>query len=81
MNFQFAFVKESATATDYYAVIVGVTNSAISSNGSLTLPDTVDAYLQYTASSTRGGYCVVNRNGDFLYYNTTAQISDLTNGL
>ena len=81
MNYQFAFVKESAIATDYYAVLVGVTNSAISSNGSLTIPDTVDAYLQYTASSTRGGYCAVNRKGDFLYYNTTAQVSDLTDGL
>ncbi|MBR6391601.1 MAG: hypothetical protein IKS16_09715, partial [Lachnospiraceae bacterium] len=60
MAFQFAFVQESSVATDSVAVLVGVTNSAISTSGSLTIPDSVDAYLQYTANTTKGGYCAVN---------------------
>ena len=80
MAFQFAFVQESSVATDSVAVLVGVTNSAISTSGSLTIPDSVDAYLQYTANTTKGGYCAVNRNGDFLYYSTTSQINDKLKG-
>ena len=80
MNFQFAFVQESATATDYYAVLVGVTNSAIDTAGYLEVPEKVDAYLQYTASSTRGGYCAVNRKGAFLYYTDTVQAQTLAEG-
>lgn len=75
VNFQFAFVNPSETASDQVAVILGATINNIP-NGNLTIPETVDAYKKYTANTTSTGYCAVNRKGDFLYYKTEAQKQD-----
>ncbi|MCR5595962.1 MAG: leucine-rich repeat protein [Lachnospiraceae bacterium] len=77
-TYQFAFVKENSSSTDYYAVILGAKSSAISSDGSLTIPDTVDAYYAYASNTTTGrySYCAVNKSGDYLYYKTSAQMTN-----
>ena len=73
--FQFAFVKPSTDEADEVAVILGANVNQLPNNY-LEIPDSVDAYRKYTATSTSSGYCAVNREGEFLYYKTRGQKFD-----
>lgn len=73
--FQFAFVKPNINAADEVAVILGANVNQLPNNY-LEIPDSVDAYRKYTATSTSSGYCAVNRDGEFLYYKTRVQKTD-----
>ena len=61
MTYQFAFVKEDSASTDYYAVILGAKSSAVDSSGSLTIPDTVDAYYAYASNTSSGRFSYLLR--------------------
>ena len=66
--FQFAY-KEKNSGGDKVAVILGYDYERSLSNGVLTIPDTMDAYVKYTHSEgTTGGYVAVGGNGSPLYY-------------
>lgn len=76
LTYQFAFYTDDKN--DNYAVILGARSSAIDGQGSLVLPDKVDAFFSYVSNTSSGrySYCAVNKKGDFLYYRTRAQITD-----
>lgn len=66
--FQFAY-KEKNSGGDKVAVIVGYDYERSLSGGTLTIPETFDAYVKYThAQGTTGGYVAVGGNGSPLYY-------------
>lgn len=66
--FQFAYV-EKGSGGDKVAVIVGYDYERSLEGGSLTIPDTMDAYVKYThAQGTSGGYVAVGKSGNILFY-------------
>ncbi len=66
--FQFAYV-EKELGGDKIAVIVGYDYERSLDQGTLTIPNTVDAYVKYThAQGTTGGYVAVGKSGNILYY-------------
>lgn len=81
--YQFAYVDENGDigSNTRYAVILGFSSGNIPS-GSLTIPDTVDAYLKYSATDggTLGGYCAVSLNNEFLYYRLSSDTNTDGNG-
>ena len=68
-SFQFAYVSANdISSSNKVAVILGYDGGYLE-GGSLTIPDTVDAYLKYSDNlGTSYGYCAVSKNGKFLYY-------------
>lgn len=81
--YQFAYVDEDGDigSNTRYAVILGFSSGNIP-NGALTIPDTVDAYLKYSATDggTLGGYCAVSLNNEFLYYRVSSDTNLDGNG-
>lgn len=81
--YQFAYVDEDGDigSNTRYAVILGFSSGNIP-GGSLTIPDTVDAYLKYSATDggTLGGYCAVSLNNEFLYYRLSSDTNTDGNG-
>ncbi len=63
--FEFAYVKD--LSNNYVAVIVGYGTLSLD-NGTLTIPETVDAFTQYNTNSTNGQLVAVGKNGNFLFY-------------
>lgn len=64
--------------SSYRAVIVGYEKDTALEGNKLKIPDTVEAYRQYTANQGQaGGYAAVGRNGNFLFYRqrTTTQLN------
>ncbi len=80
-TYRFAFIRDGSG--DQFAVILGINDSNIDNSGNLTIQNEVDAYYAYTnnTSSGRFSYCAVNREGNFLYYASSAQQSDPVDGL
>lgn len=81
--YQFAYVDEDGDigSNTRYAVILGFSSGNIP-GGTLTIPDTVDAYLKYSATDggTLGGYCAVSLNNEFLYYRVSSDTNTDGNG-
>lgn len=70
-EFQFAYVTPdgSDTGPSKIAVILGYSNVGALENGTLRIPDTVDAYLNYlTTDGTGQGYVAVGQSGNYLFY-------------
>ena len=70
--FQFAYVSSKGSQTDAenkFAVILGFSQEGALPGGVLTIPDTVDAYLQYNDNQGSGtGYVAVGKSGNYLFY-------------
>lgn len=68
-HFQFAYVTANdISASNKIAVILGYDGGYLE-NGTLTVPDEVDAYKKYSDNmGTTSGYCAVSKNGNFLFY-------------
>lgn len=76
-TFQFAYVAPDGTDTGptRLAVILGYTSVGALGGGTLTIPDTVDAYLNYrTTDGTGQGYVAVGQSGNYLFYRTVREI-------
>lgn len=72
-DFQFAYVAPdgSNTGPTKVAVILGYSNVGSLDGGTLKIPDTVDAYLNYrTTDGTGQGYVAVGQSGNYLFYRT-----------
>ena len=71
-QFQFAYVTpDSNTASTKIAVILGYSNVGTLDGGTLKIPDTVEAYLNYrTTDGTGQGYVAVGQSGNYLFYRT-----------
>ncbi len=63
--FEFAYVQDNNN--QYVAVIVGYGTLSLE-GGTLTIPETFDAYTQYNTNSTNGQLCAVGKSGNFLFY-------------
>lgn len=71
--FQFAYVRAKDTDTNKIAVILGYNGTNLPNN-TLTVPNTVNAYMKYTENlGTNAGYVAVGRDGDALYYKVETQ--------
>lgn len=76
-TFQFAYVAPDGTDTGptRIAVILGYTGIGSLEGGTLRIPDTVDAYLNYrTTDGTGQGYVAVGQSGNYLFYRTIKEI-------
>ncbi len=76
-TFQFAYVAPDGTDTGptRVAVILGYNSVGALSGGTLVIPDTVDAYLNYrTTDGTGEGYVAVGQKGNYLFYKTVKEI-------
>lgn len=76
-SFQFAYVAPdgSDNGPTKIAVILGYTNVGSLEGGTLRIPDTVDAYLNYrTTDGTGQGYVAVGQSGNYLFYRTVNRI-------
>ena len=74
--FQFAYVSPNGTdiGSTRMAVILGYTSIGSLSGGTLRIPDTVDAYLNYrTNEGTGSGYVAVGQSGNYLFYRTVKE--------
>lgn len=68
-KFQFVYMRRYQTDSDRYAVILGYSGS----DTNLDIPDSLEGYLKYTDNVSNTGYCLVAKNGEFLYYQTYEQ--------
>jgi hypothetical protein len=68
-NYQFAYIQDG---NDWSAIILGYNKNNTLPNNALTIPNTVDAYIQPTGNLGSGnGYVAANRLGKPLYYEAT----------
>ena len=68
-NYQFAYIQDG---NDWSAIILGYNKKNTLPNNTLTIPNTVDAYIQPTGNLGSGnGYVAANRLGKPLYYEAT----------
>ena len=76
-RFQFAYVRTNDTAaSNKVAVILGYDSQQLE-DGTLVIPETVDAYLKYSENlGTAYGYCAVGKMGNFLYYEVVEEKLD-----
>ncbi len=76
-KFQFAYVSTNdAAASNKVAVILGY-DGGLLENNTLTIPNTVDAYLKYSENlGTTFGYCAVGKSGNFLFYEVQVEKTD-----
>ena len=79
-NYQFAYIQNNG---DWSAILLGYNKYNTLPNNTLTIPNTVDAYIQPTGNlGTGNGYVAANRRGDPLYYEAitekTKQVDDTT---
>lgn len=75
---QFAYVEENTNtgADKPWAVVLVGFGSGYVEGETLTIPDAVDAYRQYTENQGQSsGYVAVGRNGNFLFYRRTEEKS------
>lgn len=81
-HFQFAYVTvNDISASNKVAVILGYDGGYLE-NGTLTIPDQVDAYKKYSDNlGTTSGYCAVSKNGNFLFYEEKTPARDATGQL
>lgn len=73
-DFQFAYVdstgNENGTGTKF-AIILGYNHVGSLAGGTLTIPDAMDAYLNYNENDgTATGYVAVGKSGNYLFYQT-----------
>ena len=76
-TFQFAYVAPDGTdiGPTRVAVILGYSNVGALEGGTLRIPDTVDAYLNYrTTDGTGQGYVAVGQSGNYLFYRTVREV-------
>lgn len=76
-KFQFAYVtpEGSETGPQKIAVILGYSDVGALENGTLIIPDQVDAYLNYsTTEGTGEGYVAVGSKGNYLFYRTETEV-------
>lgn len=65
-NYQFAYIQNGG---DWSAILLGYNKNNTLPNNTLTIPNTVNAYIQPTGNlGTGNGYVAANRMGDPLYY-------------
>lgn len=74
-KFQFVYMRPNSTDANKYAVILGY-NSSSGDNSSLTIPETLIAYKKYSDNVSSEGYCLVSKNGGYLYYEDEEQRKD-----
>ncbi len=79
-KFQFLYMRPNSTETNKYAVIVGY-NSSSGDNSTLEIPSTLTAYKKYSDNVSSEGYCLVSKNGGYLYYEDKAQKKDPDTGV
>ncbi len=80
-KFQFVYMRPNATDTNKYAVILGY-NSSSGDNSTLEIPKSLIAYKKYSDNVSTEGYCLVSKNGGYLYYEHETQAKDEdSNGL
>ncbi|MBQ9927635.1 MAG: leucine-rich repeat protein [Lachnospiraceae bacterium] len=78
--FQFTYMRPNQNDTNKYAVILGY-NSVGSDNSTLTIPNELIAYKKYSENVSSEGYCLVSKNGEFLYYKDKEQRTDANGAL
>ena len=65
-NYQFAYIQNGG---DWSAILLGYNKDNTLPNNTLTIPNTVNAYIQPTGNlGTGNGYVAANRLGNPLYY-------------
>lgn len=73
-DFQFAYVPSTGVETDggnKFAVILGYDHLGSLPEGVLTIPDTMDAYLNFNDNSGSGtGFVAVGKSANYLFYQT-----------
>ncbi len=70
-NYQFAYIQNGG---DWSAILLGYNKDNTLPNNTLTIPNTVNAYIQPTGNlGTGNGYVAANRLGDPLYYEATTE--------
>lgn len=74
-KFQFVYMRPNSTDTNKYAVILGY-NSSSGDNSTLEIPKSLIAYKKYSDNVSTEGYCLVSKNGGYLYYEDEAQQID-----
>ncbi len=76
-QYQFAYVSpKNASTNNRVAVVLGYNGGYLEGN-SLTIPDTVDAYLKYSDNQgTSSGYAAVGQRGNFLFYKVNEPVYD-----
>ena len=74
-KFQFVYMRPNDTDTNKYAVILGY-NGGSGDNSSLTIPESLIAYKKYSDNVSSEGYCLVSKNGGYLYYEDEEQKKD-----
>lgn len=76
-TFQFVYLRRTTSDINKVAMILGY-NAGVLAESSLTIPETLEAYKQYTDNVSRSGYCLVSKNDNFLYYEDNTQKKDPT---
>lgn len=76
-TFQFVYLRRTTSDTNKVAMLLGY-NAGVLAESSLTIPETLEAYRQYTDNVSSSGYCLVSKNDNFLYYEDKAQKKDPT---
>lgn len=77
-EFQFAYIPQKEGDATYVAVLVGYSYRNLP-NGHLDIPQTLNAYTQYTYSQGTGhGYVASTLNGNALYYKLITKITETT---
>lgn len=81
-DFQFAYVNdegdEDGTGTKF-AVVLGYNHLGSLANGTLTIPNTLDAYLNYNENDgTATGFVAVGKSGNYLFYESKTQTQYFT---
>ncbi|MCD7837053.1 MAG: leucine-rich repeat domain-containing protein, partial [Lachnospiraceae bacterium] len=73
-DFQFAYVPETGNENDggnKFAVILGYSHQGSLTDGTLEIPDTMDAYLNYNDNTGSGtGFVAVGKSANYLFYVT-----------
>ena len=70
-NYQFAYIQNGG---DWSAILLGYNKDNTLPNNTLSIPNTVNAYIQPTGNlGTGNGYVAANRLGDPLYYEATTE--------
>ena len=71
-DFQFAYVDSTGSQTGggtKTAIILGYNHQGSLEGGVLTIPDSVDAYLNFNDNDgSSSGFCAVGKSGNFLFY-------------
>ena len=78
-NYQFAYIQNGG---DWSAILLGYNKDNTLPNNTLTIPNTVNAYIQPTGNlGTGNGYVAANRLGNPLYYEATTEHTRLVDDL